>query len=233
MIKKIYYILLQRLYVLFEKINAILSRKDNNQKVLMFHKLSSCYEDDIYTVNVNNFEKLIKCFYKKDLVKRIERFKEKKSIIITFDDAYDSVYYYARPILKENKIPYYVFLCNELIDTKGYLKTYQIKEMIDDGNCVIGSHLYRHKLSRFVEQEHLEKMVLESKKELEENFKVKINCFAFPYGSFYAVSKKNIQLAKKHFDYIFTTLPLNYDKKYLNVYPRFNMNDKEIRRWQK
>lgn len=229
MIKKIYYICLQRIYVIIKKIKRILLKEKNTSKILMFHEINDS-RGGLYAVSQDNFKKVINYIGNNDLCATIDCIKDNDKIIVTFDDAYESVYLYARPVLKEKNIPYYVFLCNELIDTDGYLNTKQVEEMINDGNCIIGSHLYRHEMSRFKKEENLDKMMIDSKKELEKKFKININCLAFPYGSFYAVSKKNIELAKKHFDYIFTTIPLNYSKRYGNIIPRYNMNDNEIQK---
>lgn len=234
MIKKIYYICLQRIYVFFANMINLVRNNNYDVKVLMFHRLSENFENDFYTINVNNFKNLIEYLDKEDLIKKIEVLnKKKKTILITFDDAYDSVYKYARDVLKKKNIPYYVFLCNELIDKDGYLSTDQIKEMISDGNCVIGSHLYNHIISRFTNDKKLEEMMINSKKELEEKFGINVNTFAFPYGSIYAVSKKNVELANKHFDYVFTTIPLNCKMSGKKTLNRFNMNDKEIKRIMK
>ncbi len=196
----------------------------------MFHEINGSNGCGLYSVSKDNFAKVVDYIDDNNLCSMIDCIKDNKKIVVTFDDAYESVYLYARPILKEKNIPYYIFLCNELIDTEKYLKTKQIEEMIDDGNCIVGSHLYRHKMSRFIKEENLEKMMIDSKMELENKFKINIDCFAFPYGSFYAVSKKNISIAKKYFKYIFTTIPLNYSKRYGNVFPRYNMNDNEIQK---
>ena len=177
-----------------------------------------------------NFVKFVDYIDNNGLWSTIDRIKDNNKIVITFDDAYESIYLYARPILKEKNIPYYVFLCNELVDTERYLNTKQIEEMIKDGNCIVGSHLYKHEMSRFIKEEDFKKMMVDSKAELGNKFKININCFAFPYGSFYAVSKKNIEMAKNYFDYIFTTIPLNYSKRYVNIIPRYNMNDNEIQK---
>ena len=56
--------------------------------------------------------------------------KEKldKKFLLTIDDGYSSFYKYAWPYLKENKIPFLIFISTEAIGKKGYMWD-EIKEM--------------------------------------------------------------------------------------------------------
>jgi hypothetical protein len=55
--------------------------------------------------------------------------KKQKKILITIDDAFQSFYEVAWPFLKENKIPFILFVSTEPVGNKGYMTWDQIKEV--------------------------------------------------------------------------------------------------------
>ena len=221
MIKRLYYIILQRLYVLKNK------NKPCQGKVYMFHNVSD--ENDTYSINKTNFIKLLDylCKNKKIVdVKALIKEKSKDNIVITFDDAFESVYVNAYPLLKEKDVPYYVFMCDEFLDKDNYLNKETLKEMMTESKCILGSHGLKHELSRFTSRSILENNLKESKAKLQQEFFDMVDSFAFPYGSIYACSEENIEVAKELFKYVFMTYNLPYNEEYKNVIPRININDK-------
>lgn len=223
---QLYYIILQRLYVFIKTTQN--KTNINTTKVLMIHKISD--DDDIYSIGENDFRKLINAIYQKSKFSSIYDDDFDDNYIITFDDAYDSIYTIARPILNNYNIPYCVFVCNEFIGKEGYLSKEMIEVMSGDLNCTIGSHLYKHILSRFTENTELGKYMMASKEELENITKKEVNTFAFPFGSFFAVSKENLIAAKNIFKYVFMTIPVDY-KKEDEFVPRYNINNNSFKRF--
>lgn len=220
MIKRLYYILVQRLYVLKNR------NKPCQGKVYMFHDVSD--EKDTYSISTDNFKMMINHFCSKKKIVDIETLiteKNKDNVVITFDDAYESVYRNAYPFLKEKGVPYYVFMCDEFLDKDNYLKKEMLKEMLSESKCIVGSHGMKHELSRFISDNDLERNLKESKRKLEKDFDIDVDAFAFPYGSIYACSKENIETAKKIFDHVFMTYSLPYNEEYGNIIPRININD--------
>ncbi len=220
MLKRLYYILVQRLYVFRNRY------KPCQGKVYMFHNVSD--DNDTYSISSANFSKMLEylCQHKKIVdVQTLINEKDKDNVIITFDDAYESVYKNAYPLLKEKGVPYYVFMCDEFMNKENYLKKEMLKEMLADSKCIIGSHGMKHELSRFVSDDILERNLKESKKKLEDEFGIDADAFAFPYGSIYACSKDNINVAKEIFKYVFMTYNLPYNEEYGNIIPRININD--------
>ena len=67
-----------------------------------------------------------------------------KKILITIDDAYSSFYEYAWPYLKENKIPFILFVSTEPIGKYGYMNWDQIKEVEKEEFAFIGNHSHSH-----------------------------------------------------------------------------------------
>lgn len=220
MLKRLYYIILQRLHVAANK------NRECQGKVYMFHEIAS--KDDTYAISPKSFKSFMNDLIRNRKIVDIEtliREKDENNVVLTFDDAYASVYEYAHPLLRKYGVPYYVFICNEYLNKEGYLSEKMIKTMLKDSHCIIGSHGYQHVLSRTMHNDNLMEQISISKEGLEQRFNVKIDSLAFPYGSMYAVSKKNISGAEKMFSHIFMTYPLAYNEKYGNVIPRININE--------
>ena len=66
----------------------------------------------------------------KFLIKNFDLKKEKKKILITIDDGFKSFYNEAWPYLKENKIPFILFVSTEPVGKNGYMTWDEIIEMI-------------------------------------------------------------------------------------------------------
>lgn len=205
-----------------------MKRKNINQgKVYMFHNVSDDV-NDTYTISKDNFKKLLDYLmnnYRIVDVETLIKEKDERNIVLTFDDAYASVYENVYELLKEYDIPYYIFICNEYLGKDDYLNEKQINEMLQNSKCILGSHNYFHELVRFIRLEDFIKHINNSKQELEERFNKDVNDFAFPYGSMYAVSNDNIYEAKKLFKHIFMTYALPYNEEYNNEIPRININN--------
>lgn len=228
MIKRFYYIILQRVYVFINKY------KLNQGKVYMFHNVDDT--NDLYSITKNDFESFLMWLIdnKKIVdIKTLIKEKNKNNVVITFDDVYASVYKNAYPILKKYKVPYYIFVNNDLLSRDNYVRDNMVKEMLAKSNCILGSHNLKHELSRFKDIELFKKEIKESKEELEKKFNVKVNDFAFPYGSIYACSKENIIEVSKLYKNIFMTYALPYNEDYKNIIPRININSKNYRKEMK
>jgi len=115
-----------------------------------------------------------------------------KSILITIDDGWKSVYTDAFPILKEFKFPFTVFLYKNYVDGGGRaLTTPMIKEMMKHG-CTVGGHSTSHPLPSKVKRakrkgketfaKFLQVELGDSKTFLERKFGVKVTTYAYPGG---------------------------------------------------
>ena len=96
--------------------------------------------------NVINIEQALEAINNKKLVKD-------RSVVITIDDAYSSVFNYAWPIFKKHNIPFTLFVSTDVIDnnTPGYMSWEEIRILRDNG-ITIGSqtksHPHMYKLNR-------------------------------------------------------------------------------------
>ena len=139
-----------------------------------------------------------------------------KSILITFDDGWKSVYSDAFPVLKEFGFPYTIFLYKNYIDGGGKaLTTPMIQEMLTAGGLSIGSHSVSHpypltvksyrKKGVNVYDAYLRKEMGESKRFIESKFPVKVNSYAYP-GGYY--TEEMLKLGVEFgYDCMFTVVP--------------------------
>lgn len=125
--------------------------------------------------------------------KKGEKNIPQESIVITFDDGWEGVYTYAYPVLKEFGFPFTVYLYKKYVNIGGRSMSWaQIKEMMQHG-CEIGSHSVSHESlkkkpkAKMTDADHQQWILSElkdSREFLEQNLKVKITSFAYPYGVF-------------------------------------------------
>lgn len=127
-----------------------------------------------------------------DLINHLQNLSG-RSVVITVDDGYDDFYTGAFPILKKYQTKATVYIMANYINRHGYLKDWQIKELIKSGLVEIGSHTLDHADLRSLRKDMAKKEIAESKLRLEKEFGIQIFSFAYPYGSF---SKEAIALVK-------------------------------------
>lgn len=135
--------------------------------------------------------------------------KNKKYIILTFDDGYEDNYKIAFPILKKFNFKACIFLMasstyNEWDVKDGnemkfsLMSEEMIKEMQDYG-IEFGAHTFNHPKLNEISKKEIEHQILDSKKILEEKINKKIITFAYPYGILNDYAKKIV--AKSKFDF--------------------------------
>ncbi len=117
-------------------------------------------------------------------LKKDEGFPE-KSVLITFDDGYNGIYYYAFPELKKRGMKAAFFITASTIGgikgTKYPHITYeQLAEMAADGNMSIGSHTISHLRLTELSSDALKIEVSKSKQILENFTGRKIQAIAYP-----------------------------------------------------
>lgn len=151
--------------------------------------------------------------------------------LITFDDAYDDVYEYALPILRENNIPFIVFVCTGLIDKEGFLSQKMLVKLSMDPLCTIGAHSLSHSFFRKMNNEQSKYELKHSKEILEQVIKKKVDYFAYPYGSVYAckIFRESRNAKYSGYDAAFSTICLPGDIFHpLFFLPRICVNEKNV-----
>ena len=112
---------------------------------------------------------------------------------LTFDDAYESVYTKAWPILRERGIPFTIFVMTDAIDDgiNGYMSWDQLRELAEHELVTIGNHTSDHnsllrREGESVEQqtERVAEALDTAAQRIEEETGVEPRLFAHPYGEF-------------------------------------------------
>ena len=110
--------------------------------------------------------------------------KQRKKILLTIDDAFQSFYKVAWPYLKENKIPFILFVSTEPVGNKGYMTWDQIKEVEKENFVIIGHHSHSHEY--LIEKS--DKDFVKDIKEANLIFSKKIGyipeLFSYPFGEY-------------------------------------------------
>jgi peptidoglycan/xylan/chitin deacetylase (PgdA/CDA1 family) len=163
-------------------------------------------------LNPNNFHKI----YDKE--------KLEKTILLSVDDGYDSFYRYAWPYLKNNQIPFLIFISTEAIGKKGYMGWKEIKEIEKYDFVTIGNHSHSHDYLVNFSYDEFKKDIEKSIKIFQDNLGYNPKFFSYPFGEWDLAQKKFIS---KNFDFGFGqhsgVIDLNKDKYEL---PRFPINEK-------
>ena len=149
--------------------------------------------------------------------------KNKKKILITIDDAFSSFYEIAWPFLKENRIPFILFVSTEPVGNKGYMTWDQIREIEQESYGYIGHHSHTHDyLIEKSEEDFIKDIEMASKIFLKELGYVP-NLFSYPFGEYSKFMKDYIS---ENFSFAFGqhsgVIDLNKNKYEL---PRFPINE--------
>ena len=114
-------------------------------------------------------------------------------VAITFDDAYESIYTTAFPILKKRGWPFTIFVATKFVDSRRefYLSWEQLKEMQASG-ATIGNHTYNHAhLIRRLDGESTDAWqrrvtddIEHAARMIHDHLGVTTRLFAYPYGEY-------------------------------------------------
>ena len=112
-------------------------------------------------------------------------------VALTFDDAYESVYTTAWPILKDKGIPITVFVLSGSVGHNGYMSWDQLREMAKHDLVTIGNHsvdhgtmLQRSSESAEAHAERIARELDEGAERIEAKLGIETELFAHPYGEF-------------------------------------------------
>lgn len=130
-----------------------------------------------------------------DLVAKLKRGEPlpDKTVAITFDDAYESVYHTAYPLLKKRNWPFTVFLNTQPHDQekKSFATWAQVREMADDGviianHTTVHNHLLRLKdgETRAQWRTRITAEILDAEKRIKEQTGQSHRILAYPYGEY-------------------------------------------------
>ena len=158
--------------------------------------------------------------------------KNNKKILITIDDAFSSFYNKAWPYLKENKIPFILFISTEAVGNYGYMNWDEIKEIEKEEFAFLGNHSHSHEYLVEYDFKGFKNDIDKSIRIFKDNIGYNPIFFSYPFGE-YSLEQKNY--ISENFKFAFGqhsgVIDLNKDKYEL---PRFPINEKygEISRFE-
>jgi len=120
-----------------------------------------------------------------------------KTVALTIDDAFFSIYKKAWPLLKEKKLPFTIFVSTGPLksNSKNYMNWEQIKEM-DSHGVTIGHHTKNHLHLVTKEKEKIISEIEEANNDFLKNLGYVPDIFAYPYGEYSSEIK---QITKSYF----------------------------------
>jgi|TARA_B110000114_G_scaffold164778_1_gene184606 peptidoglycan/xylan/chitin deacetylase (PgdA/CDA1 family) len=198
---------------------------------LMYHR----FDEKKYpstNIQMNIFKEQIKIiqslnygfFNPGNLEKNFNNVKKEKKILITIDDAFSSFYENAWPYLKEERIPFILFVSTDAIGKNGYMNWDQIKILEKEPNVYIGNHSHTHDYLVNFETRDFIKDINTANKIFIKNLGYNPIFFSYPFGEYSKFIKEYIS---KHFKFAFGqhsgVIDFNKDRYEL---PRFPINEK-------
>ena len=212
---------------------------DKGILTLMYHRFdenkypSTNIQMDVFKQQIEIIRNLKYKFYNpKDLEKNFHITKIEKKILITIDDAFSSFYEVAWPYLKEEKIPFILFVSTEAIGKNGYMTWDQINELEKEEIAYIGNHSHTHDYLVDLKNEDFIKDINTASKIFIKNLGYNPIFFSYPFGEYSNLIKEQIA---KNFKFSFGQhsglIDINKDRYEL---PRFPINEKygDLKRFQ-
>ncbi len=170
-----------------------------NIPVLTYHKVSGQWEISFTMMYPGQFEKQMQYLagkgYRGKTLKEYLRENGNRDFVITFDDAYESVYQHAYPVMKELGFRGSVFVPTKYIgkmntwdltlgsDPVRHMDGEQLKELHRNG-WEIASHGERHRVMTGMPHAAVKKEMSYSKTLLESLISDPIETFCFPFGAY-------------------------------------------------
>ena len=225
-------IIITLLLALFVFINELLA-KENSIAVFVYHRFG---ENNYPSTNIRmpqfkkHLDELIKNNYNvvsiETIIDALQNNKNlpEKTVAITIDDAFFSIYKKAWPILKEKKLPFTVFVSTGPVNSnsKNYMNWEQLKEMNNRG-VTIGHHTKNHFHLVGKKKETIISEIEEASDDFLKNLGYVPDIFAYPYGEYSSEIK---EITKNYFKAAFGQQSGGiYNGIDIFELPRFSLNE--------
>ena len=174
----------------------------------------------------------IKFIHPKEFEQNLYQNKTDRKILLTIDDGLSSFYENAWPLLKDEKIPFILFVNTREVGSFNYMNWKQIRELHENENVEIGNHSHSHEYLVDENAEIIKNDILKSIEIFNEKLGKNSKFFSYPFGEYSSEFKEIIQ--NLGFKYAFGQHSGVIDEtKDLWELPRFPINEKygEIKRF--
>jgi len=206
----------------------------------MYHRFdeskypSTNIQNEIFLEHLNEIDKSkIKFIAFEKFTKIINTKIDSNYLLLTVDDAFESFYKNAWPIIKDKKIPCLLFVSTREVGKNGYMTWDQIREVKESNLVTIGNHSHSHDYLIDWEDEKIEADLKKSieifKKEIGYSPKV----FSYPFGEYSSSLKKIVSELNFEFAFGQHSGVIDTTKNLLEL-PRFPINEKygELKRFK-
>jgi peptidoglycan/xylan/chitin deacetylase (PgdA/CDA1 family) len=193
----------------------------NIRNEIFYKHIEEIKRSEIEIITFDKFEKLISSKI------------DKNYLLLTIDDAFESFYVNAWPVLKRKKIPFVLFVSTREIGKSGYMSWDQIKEVEENDLVTIGNHSHSHDYLIDWKDNKIKSDLDLSIKIFKKEIGYSPKIFSYPFGE-YSINLKNI-VKNLNFKYAFGQHSGVIDKtKDLLELPRFPINEKygELKRFK-
>jgi len=166
---------------------------------------------------------------------------DKNYLLLTIDDAFESFYLNAWPILKNKQIPFVLFVSTREIGKHGYMNWEQIKELDSNNLVTIGNHSHSHEYLIDWKDDKIKYDLETSIKIFKKELEYSPTIFSYPFGEYSSNLKKivknlgisSVQFDKCLIDEVISDKILNdrieANKKYsINSTPTIIINEKKL-----
>ena len=157
----------------------------------MYHRFneskypSTNIQMDIFKKHIRLIQDSNYSFYNPvDFEKNFDKAKKEKKILLTIDDGFKSFYDNAWPFLKENKIPFILFVSTEPVGNYGYMTWQQIIEIEKEEFAVIGHHSHSHEYLIDKTNEEFINDIEESSQIFQDKLGYIPSLFSYPFGEY-------------------------------------------------
>jgi peptidoglycan/xylan/chitin deacetylase (PgdA/CDA1 family) len=206
---------------------------------LMYHR----FEENKYpstNIKINDFKKHLEIIQKnnirfinpKNFEKQLEENKKQRKVLLTIDDGFLSFYENAWPLLKDQKIPFILFINTREVGTFNYMSWKEIKEVSKEDFVEIGNHSHSHEYLIDENNSVIQADIIKSVDIFEEKLGKNSSFFSYPFGE-YSLNFKNI-IKSLGFKYAFGQHSgvIDVTKDFYEL-PRFPINEKygELKRF--
>ncbi len=116
-----------------------------------------------------------------------------KKVLLTIDDGFLSFYKKAWPILKEQNIPFIIFVNTENVGSPGYMSWEELKEISKFKFAHIGNHSHTHDYLVDKSDDEIREDIKTSIKIFKEKLNHETEFFAYPFGEYKLSYKKIVQ----------------------------------------
>ena len=215
---------------------------DTNKGILtlMYHRFeenkypSTNIKNDIFAKHLQEINNLgLEFIDYKHFKKIISSSIDKNYLLLTIDDAFESFYLNAWPILRSKKIPFILFVSTREVGKRGYMTWDNLKELIKNDFVTIGNHSHSHDYLIDWDDDKI-KFDLETSIEI---FKKELGyspeIFSYPFGEYSTNLKKIVQSLNFSFAFGQHSGVIDTTKDFLEL-PRFPINEKygELKRFK-